>query len=79
MSLMYKIVLKVHHSLLYYLILVKASLCVEWSIFKVPVIIYRKISDIRRIKSPNLNVPRLVLQLSLLNPVKPGVKSRMKM
>ena len=40
---------------------------------------YRKISNIRRTKSPNLTVSRLVLQLSLPNPMKPGVKSRMKM
>ena len=40
---------------------------------------YRKISNIRRMKSPNLNVSSLVLQLSLPNPMKPGVKSRMKM
>ena len=40
---------------------------------------YRKISNIRRINSPNLNVSRLVLQLSLPNPLKPGVKSRMTM
>ena len=40
---------------------------------------YRKISNIRRTISPNLNVSRLVLQLSLPNPMKPGVKSRMKM
>ena len=40
---------------------------------------YRKISNIRRTKSQNLNVSQLVLQLSLLNPMKPGVKSRMKM
>ena len=30
-------------------------------------------------KSQNLNVSRLVLQLSLPSPLKPGVKSRMKM
>ena len=41
--------------------------------------IYRKISTIRRTKSSNLIVSRLVLQLSLLNPLKPGVKSIMKM
>ena len=41
--------------------------------------IYRKISDIRRATSPNLNTSRLVLQLSLSNPMKPGVKLRMKM
>ena len=40
---------------------------------------YRKISNIRRTKSPNLNVSRLILHLSLLNPMKPGVKSGMKM
>ena len=40
---------------------------------------YRKISNIRCTESPNLNVYRLVLQLSLPNPMKPGVKSRMKM
>ena len=40
---------------------------------------YRKISNIKRTKSPNLDVSRLVLQLSLPNPMKPGVKSRMKM
>ena len=41
--------------------------------------IYRKISNIRRTKSPNLNVPRLVLQMSLPNPMKLGAKSRMEM
>ena len=40
---------------------------------------YRRISNIRRTESPNLDVSRLVLQLSLPNPIKPGVKSRMKM
>ena len=40
---------------------------------------YRKISNIRRTESPNLNVSRLVLQLSLPDPVKPCVQSRMKM
>ena len=35
---------------------------------------YRKISNIRRTKSPNLNVSRLVLQLSLPNVMKPGVQ-----
>ena len=36
-------------------------------------------TGIRHNKSQNLNVSRLVLQLSLPNPLKPGVKSRMKM
>ena len=40
---------------------------------------YRKISNIRLTKSQNLNVSRLVLEWSLPNPMKPGVKSRMKM
>ena len=34
---------------------------------------YRKTSNIRRIKSPNLNESRLVLQLFLPNQLKPGV------
>ena len=41
--------------------------------------IYHKISNIKYTKSQNLDVSRLVLQLSLLNQLKPGVKSRMKM
>ena len=45
----------------------------------VSLLMYRKISNISRNKSPNLNVPRLVLQLFLPNSMKPGVKSRMKM
>ena len=40
---------------------------------------YRQFSDIRRTQSQNINVSRLVLQLSLPNPLKPGVKLRMKM
>ena len=40
---------------------------------------YRQTSNIRRTKSKNLNVSRPVLQLSLPNPMNPGVKSRMKM
>ena len=40
---------------------------------------YHKISDmIRRAKSQNLQESRLVLQLSFPNPLKPDVKSRMK-
>ena len=38
-----------------------------------------KISNIRRTESPNLNVSRLALQLSLCNILKPGVRARMKM
>ena len=40
---------------------------------------YCKISNIRRTKSQNLTDSRLVLQLCLSNPLKPSVKSRMKM
>ena len=42
-------------------------------------ITYRQSSNISRTKFQNLNVSRLVLQLYLPNPLKPGVKSRMKM
>ena len=41
--------------------------------------IYFQISNIRRSKSQNLNVSRLVLHLSLPNLLKPCVKLRMKM
>ena len=40
---------------------------------------YCIISNISGTKSPNLNVSRLVMQLSLPNPMKPGVKLSMKM
>ena len=40
---------------------------------------YRKTSNISRIKSQNLNDYRLVLHLALPNPLKPGLKPRMKM
>ena len=40
---------------------------------------YRKTSSISRTKSQNINISNLVLQLPLLNPFKPGDKSRMKM
>ena len=40
---------------------------------------YRKISNIRRTKSLNLNVSRLGLQLSFRNVLKPKVGWRMKM
>ena len=40
---------------------------------------YRKTSGINRTKSQNLNVSCILLQLSSLNPLKPGVKLRMKM
>ena len=40
---------------------------------------YRKTSCISRTKYQNLNVSHLILQLSLPDPLKPGVKSSMKM
>ena len=40
---------------------------------------YRKTSSISRTKSQNLKVSCLLLQWSLPNPLKPGVKLRMKM
>ena len=40
---------------------------------------YHKTASISRTKSQNLTVFRVVLQLSLPNPLKPGVKSSMKM
>ena len=40
---------------------------------------YRKTSSISRTKSQNLNVSCILLQLFSLNPLKPGVKLRMKM
>ena len=41
--------------------------------------VYRKTSGINRTKSQNLNVSCIVLRLSSLNPLKQGVKLRMKM
>ena len=41
--------------------------------------VYRQFSNIRRTQSQNINVSRLVLLLYLPNPLKPGVKLRMKM
>ena len=40
---------------------------------------YRITSNIRRTESQNLNDSRVVLQLALPNPLKPGIKSIMKM
>ena len=40
---------------------------------------YHQISNISRTQSQNVNVFRLILQLPLPNPLKPGVKSGMKM
>ena len=40
---------------------------------------YRQVSNIRRTKPQHLRDSRTVLRLSLPNPLKPDVKSRMKM
>ena len=40
---------------------------------------YHQISNIRDTQTQNLNVSCLVLQLYLPNPLKPGVKPRMRM
>ena len=40
---------------------------------------YRKTSSISRTKSQSLNGSCILAQLSSLNPLKPGVKLRMKM
>ena len=49
---------------------------ITWSISsKIPSNLYYK----SHTQSPNINVSCLVLQLSLINPLKPGVKLRMKM
>ena len=49
------------------------------SLQRIPIITYRKISNISSTKSQNLNDSHLVLKSSLPNSLKPGVKSRMKM
>ena len=41
--------------------------------------LYHKTSSISRTKSQNLNASCILLQFSSLNPLKPGVKFRMKM
>ena len=51
-----------------------SALCARCHLLK-----YCQVSDIRCTHSQNLNVSRLVLQLPLPNPFKPGVTSRMKM
>ena len=52
---------------------------IQHNIFEHPNIDYRQISNVRRTKSQNSNVARLILQLSLHNLFKPGVQSEMKM
>ena len=47
--------------------------------FKANLWLYRKTSSISRTKYQNLNISCILLQLSSLNPLKPGVKLIMKM
>ena len=54
--------------------LIKESTFMEWENTK-----YRKIFNIRRTKYQTLNDSHLILQLAFPNPLKPGVKLRMKM
>ena len=42
-------------------------------------LMHRQTSHMRRTKTQHFNVSRLILQLSLPNPLKPSVISRMKM
>ena len=43
------------------------------------IINYRQTSDVTRTKSQNLNVSRLILQLSLPSPLNLSVESKMKL
>ena len=55
------------------------SICIILYVIQIfPCIMYRQISNIRCTKSSNISVSRLVLQLSLPNPLNPGVNWRMK-
>ena len=49
----------------------------SWQYEQIP--IYCQISNISRIKSPNLHISHLILQLSLPDLLKPGAQARMKM
>ena len=51
----------------------------NFDVVHITVGMYRKTSSISRTKSQSLNVSCIILQLSSLNPLKPGVKLRMKM
>ena len=50
-------------------------ICQDYGVYEY----YRKTSRISRTKFQNLNVYCILLQWSSLNPLKPGVKLRMKM
>ena len=50
-----------------------------YSIINMPVALYCEIPNISHTKSQDFTDSRLVLQLFLPNPLKPGIKGRMKM
>ena len=56
-----------------YLTVSDGTLILYWNVY------YRQVSNTRRTKSQPLNDSPTVLRLSLPNPLKPDVKSRMKM
>ena len=59
---------------------VEMRIWTHWPLGDVTVISnYRQVSNIRRTKSQHLKDSRTVLWLSLPNPLKPDIKSRMKM
>ena len=55
------------------------EMCLDMHIAYKLFFMYRKTSSISHTKSQSLNVSCFLLQLSALNPLKPGVKLRMKM
>ena len=63
------------YTCLFYLISIVHAAYQAFTLFET----YRKISNISRTNFQNLNVSHLVLQLSLPNPLKPGVKLRLEM
>ena len=69
----HEVVIKIRHAKMV------TKLLTHWPQRDATVINYRKISNITRTKSQNLNDSHLVLELFLPNPLKLGVKSRMKM
>ena len=58
---------------------VRRYLMLQLSVIHLQVQIYRKTSSISRTKFQNSTVSCILLQLPSLNPLKPGVKLRMKM
>ena len=65
---------------LHFVIIIKLEVCciIYLGLDKESQLYYRQASYIRRTESQNVNVSRLILQLSLPNPLKPGAKSLIK-